>query len=194
MRARARKPSTMKSTDAEILVIGSGIAGLSFALKAAEHGSVHVITKKERAVSSTNYAQGGIAAVFAPDDALELHVRDTVVAGAGLCHLHAVETLVRDGPARVRDLIDWGVRFSRAGNELSLGREGGHSRRRILHAGDLTGREIERALLGRDRAGAPHGRAASLSRLSRVSRDRWSGRGVSSHDQSRYRNRRWRCA
>ena len=137
----------MKSTDAEILVIGSGIAGLSFALKAAEHGSVHVITKKERVVSSTNYAQGGIAAVFAPDDALELHVRDTVVAGAGLCHLHAVETLVRDGPARVRDLIEWGVRFSRAGGELSLGREGGHSRRRILHAGDLTGREIERALL-----------------------------------------------
>jgi L-aspartate oxidase len=137
----------MKSTDVDILVIGSGIAGLSFALKAADHGSVHVITKKERAVSSTNYAQGGIAAVFASDDTLELHVRDTIVAGAGLCHLQAVETLVRDGPARVRDLIDWGVRFSRAGSELSLGREGGHSRRRILHAGDLTGREIERALL-----------------------------------------------
>jgi L-aspartate oxidase len=137
----------MTSTDVDILVIGSGIAGLSFALKAAEHGSVYVITKKERAASSTNYAQGGIAAVFAADDALALHVRDTLVAGAGLCHLHAVETLVRDGPARVRDLIDWGVRFSRAGDELSLGREGGHSRRRILHAGDLTGREIERALL-----------------------------------------------
>src|SRR5919109_5274343 len=145
----------MKHIDVDILVIGSGIAGLSFALKAADHGSVHVITKKERAASSTNYAQGGIAAVFAPDDALELHVRDTLVAGAGLCHLHAVETLVRDGPARVRDLIDWGVRFSRSGNELSLGREGGHTRRRILHAGDLTGREIERALL--DAAAAhPH--------------------------------------
>lgn len=155
----------MKSTDVDILVIGSGIAGLSFALKAAEHGSVHVITKKERAVSSTNYAQGGIAAVFAADDALELHIRDTVVAGAGLCHLHAVETLVRDGPARVRDLIDWGVRFSRAGSDLSLGREGGHSRRRILHAGDLTGREIERALLD---AAAEHPRIQLFEDLQAV--------------------------
>jgi L-aspartate oxidase len=137
----------MKRTEVDILVIGSGIAGLTFALRAAEHGSVHVITKKERAVSSTNYAQGGIAAVFADDDSTELHVRDTLLAGAGLCHLRAVEMLVRDGPARVRDLIDWGVRFSRSGDALSLGREGGHSRRRVLHAGDLTGREIERALL-----------------------------------------------
>jgi L-aspartate oxidase len=155
----------MKRTDVDILVIGSGIAGLTFALKAAEHGSVHVITKKERAVSSTNYAQGGIAAVFAADDALELHVRDTLVAGAGLCHLHAVETLVRDGPARVRDLIDWGVRFSRSGNELSLGREGGHTRRRILHAGDLTGREIERALLD---AAAAHPRIRVFEDLQAV--------------------------
>jgi L-aspartate oxidase len=155
----------MKRTDVDILVIGSGIAGLSFALKAADHGSVHVITKKERAVSSTNYAQGGIAAVFAPDDALQLHVRDTLVAGAGLCHLHAVETLVRDGPARVRDLIDWGVRFSHSGSELSLGREGGHSRRRILHAGDLTGREIERALLD---AAAAHPRIRVFEDLQAV--------------------------
>src|SRR5688572_288979 len=155
----------MKRTDVDILVIGSGIAGLSFALKAAEHGSVHVITKKERAVSSTNYAQGGIAAVFAPDDALQLHVRDTLVAGAGLCHLRAVETLVRDGPARVRDLIDWGVRFSHSGSELSLGREGGHSRRRILHAGDLTGREIERALLD---AAAAHPRIRVFEDLQAV--------------------------
>jgi L-aspartate oxidase len=132
---------------ADVLVIGSGIAGLTYALKAAEFGSVCVVTKKERAVSSTNYAQGGIAAVIAPDDSLELHVRDTLVAGAGLCHMRAVENLVREGPARVRDLIDWGVRFSGSAAGLSLGREGGHSRRRILHAGDLTGREIERALL-----------------------------------------------
>jgi len=131
-----------------VLVVGSGIAGLTFALKAAEHGDVLVVTKKERAASSTNYAQGGIAAVMSPDDSPELHVRDTLVAGAGLCHLRAVEDLVREGPARARDLIDWGVRFTRsAGDKLSLGREGGHSRRRILHAGDLTGREIERALL-----------------------------------------------
>jgi L-aspartate oxidase len=135
------------SERADVLVIGSGIAGLTYALRAAEHGDVVVVTKKERAVSSTNYAQGGIAAVIAPDDSLDLHVRDTLVAGAGLCHLRAVEELVREGPARVRDLIDWGVRFSAAGGDLSLGREGGHSRRRIVHAGDLTGREIERALL-----------------------------------------------
>jgi L-aspartate oxidase len=137
----------MRRMEADILVIGSGIAGLTFALKAAEHGDVCVVTKKERAVSSTNYAQGGIAAVMANDDSPELHVRDTVVAGAGLCLLNAVESLVREGPDRVRDLIDWGVRFSQSATGLSLGREGGHSRRRIVHAGDLTGREIESALL-----------------------------------------------
>jgi L-aspartate oxidase len=137
----------MRRTSTDILVIGSGIAGLTFALKAAAHGSVCVVTKKERAVSSTNYAQGGIAAVMARDDSPELHVRDTIMAGAGLCHLRAVEMLVREGPARVKDLIDWGVRFSRSGGSLSLGREGGHSRRRIVHASDLTGREIEGALL-----------------------------------------------
>jgi L-aspartate oxidase len=137
----------MRTAATDVLVIGSGIAGLTFALKAAGHATVHVVTKKERAVSSTNYAQGGIAAVMAPDDSLELHVRDTLLAGAGLCHLGAVESLVREGPARVRDLIDWGVRFSATAGDLSLGREGGHSRRRILHAGDLTGREIEGALI-----------------------------------------------
>ncbi|MEX0907746.1 MAG: L-aspartate oxidase [Gemmatimonadota bacterium] len=137
----------MKRQSTDILVIGSGIAGLTYALKAAEHGRVCVVTKKERAASSTNHAQGGIAAVMAPDDSLELHVRDTLVAGAGLCHLRAVQMLVEEGPARVRDLIEWGVRFTGTTTSLSLGREGGHSRRRIVHAGDLTGREIERALL-----------------------------------------------
>ncbi|HSJ13691.1 MAG TPA: L-aspartate oxidase [Longimicrobiales bacterium] len=131
----------------DVLVIGSGIAGLSYALRAAEHGTVAVITKKERAESSTNYAQGGIAAVMADDDSVALHVRDTLLAGGGLCHLHAVTELAREGAARVRDLMDWGVRFTRGETGLSLGREGGHSRRRVVHAGDLTGREIERALL-----------------------------------------------
>jgi L-aspartate oxidase len=137
----------MKTHETDILVIGSGIAGLSYALKAVEHGRVAVVTKKERAASSTNWAQGGIAAVVAGDDSIALHVRDTIVAGAGLCHTDAVHDLVREGPARVRELIEWGVAFSREGEGLSLGREGGHSRRRIVHAGDLTGREIERALL-----------------------------------------------
>src|SRR5690606_12088446 len=146
-RSRARAGAAMRTDSADVLVIGSGIAGLSFALKAARRADVCVVTKKERAVSSTNYAQGGIAAVMSPDDSLGLHVRDTLVAGAGLCHLRAVESLVREGPARVRDLIDWGVEFTRTDGQLSLGREGGHSRRRILHAADLTGREIERALI-----------------------------------------------
>jgi L-aspartate oxidase len=137
----------MKRIDTDVLVIGSGIAGLTFALQAAEHGDVCIVTKKERAASSTNWAQGGIAAVTADDDSPDLHVRDTLVAGAGLCHLRAVERLVEEGPARVRDLIEWGVRFTRSEEGLSLGREGGHSRRRVVHAGDLTGREIERALL-----------------------------------------------
>lgn len=137
----------MKHASTDVLVIGSGIAGLSYALKAAQHGSVAVITKKQRADSSTNRAQGGIAAVMAPDDSVTLHVRDTVVAGAGLCSLSAVQMLAAEGPARVRDLMEWGVAFTREAGGLSLGREGGHSRRRIVHAADLTGREIERALL-----------------------------------------------
>ncbi|HEX6006311.1 MAG TPA: L-aspartate oxidase [Burkholderiales bacterium] len=130
-----------------MLVIGSGIAGLSFALKTARDHNVVLITKKERVESSTNYAQGGIASVMSADDSLELHVRDTLLAGAGLCHPSAVAGLVREGPARVRELMNWGVEFTRSGGDLSLGREGGHSRRRIVHAADLTGREIERALL-----------------------------------------------
>jgi L-aspartate oxidase len=134
-------------TRADVVVVGSGIAGLSFALKVARYGSVAIVTKKGRPDSSTNWAQGGIAAAFAPDDSPSLHMEDTLVAGAGLCHPDAVEVLVREGPQRVRELIELGVHFSREGAGLSLGREGGHSRRRIVRAEDLTGREIERALL-----------------------------------------------
>lgn len=131
----------------DVLVVGSGIAGLFFAIKAARYGRVAIVTKKERVESSTNYAQGGVAAVFAAGDSPALHARDTLVAGAGLCHRDAVEVLVSEGPLRVAELIELGVRFSRQGAELSLGREGGHSRRRIVRADDLTGREIERGLL-----------------------------------------------
>ena len=140
----------------DFLIIGSGIAGLTFALKVAEHGSVVLITKKHRAESNTNYAQGGIAAVMAKDDSFELHVRDTLEAGAGLCNEQVVRTIVSEGPALVRELIDFGVKFTQAENSsrdknvaptFDLGREGGHSKRRVLHAGDITGREIERALL-----------------------------------------------
>jgi L-aspartate oxidase len=135
-------------------VLGSGIAGLSFALKAAPHGRVAVVTKKEPSESNTNYAQGGIASVMSSEDSFDLHVSDTLAAGAGLCREHVVRMVVEDGPARIRELIDLGVQFTdrdvpgRPGvREPDLGREGGHSRRRILHAKDVTGREIERALL-----------------------------------------------
>jgi L-aspartate oxidase len=138
----------------DFIVLGSGIAGLSFALKVASHGRVAIITKKKRADSNTNYAQGGIASVTSKEDSFEAHVRDTLEAGAGLCREEVVRTIVTEGPARIQELIDLGMRFSEREDpahpgkkELDLGREGGHSQRRILHAKDMTGREIERALL-----------------------------------------------
>jgi L-aspartate oxidase len=132
---------------ADVVVVGSGIAGLSFALKAARYGTVALVTKKTQPDSSTNWAQGGIAAAFGADDSPALHMEDTLVAGAGLCHPDAVDVLVREGPQRVRELIEFGVKFTEEQGDLSLGREGGHSRRRIVRSDDLTGREIERALL-----------------------------------------------
>ena len=135
----------------DFLIIGSGIAGLSLALKAATLGTVAIITKKEQAESNTNYAQGGVAAVVSPDDSFALHIEDTLKAGAGLCHREAVELLVHKGPERVRELIDWGVEFTYRQDSkkiaLDLGREGGHSRNRIVHARDLTGRIVEQSLL-----------------------------------------------
>ena len=136
----------------DFVVIGSGIAGLSFALKAALQGRVAIVTKRARAESNTSWAQGGIASVTSSEDSFELHVRDTLDAGAGLCDEKVVRSIVSDGPARIRELIDLGVAFDErelpgGGHELDLGREGGHSKRRILHARDVTGREIERALL-----------------------------------------------
>ncbi len=134
-------------TQTDFLVIGSGIAGLSFALKAADYGSVAIITKKEKAESNTNYAQGGIAAVVDQHDSFDSHVADTLAAGAGLCHRDAVEMMVHEGPAAIEELVSWGAEFSRDTSGLVLGREGGHSRSRIVHAKDRTGREVERALL-----------------------------------------------
>ncbi len=144
----------MRTLETEILVVGSGIAGLTFTLKASEYADVLLLTKKDRVESNTNYAQGGVAAAVGEDDDPALHRRDTLLAGAGLCHTRTVDDLVREGPERVAELVEWGVEFSRGEDGLSLGREGGHSRRRILHAGDLTGREIEQSLL-RAVAGAP---------------------------------------
>ncbi|HEX9935355.1 MAG TPA: L-aspartate oxidase [bacterium] len=134
----------------DFLVIGSGIAGLSFALRAAEVGTVTILTKKERADSNTNYAQGGIACVMSPDDSFDFHIRDTLEAGVGLCHPDAVRRIVEEGPRRVLELEKWGVAFTRGGTaSLDLGREGGHSRNRIVHAEDRTGAAMEQALLER---------------------------------------------
>jgi len=138
----------------DYLVLGSGIAGLTFALKVAPRGRVAIITKKNKAESNTNYAQGGIAAVTSKEDSVEIHVRDTLQAGAGLCNEQVVRTIIQEGPARIAELIELGMKFSEreipeshGARELDLGKEGGHSKRRILHAQDVTGREIERALL-----------------------------------------------
>ena len=134
----------------DFLVLGSGIAGLSFAIKAADLGTVAIVTKKEKSESNTNLAQGGIAAVYDKEDRFEYHINDTIAAGAGLCKEEVVRFVVMDGPERIKELLEWGVEFTRAGDDdashYDLGREGGHSMRRVLHARDLTGQEIERAL------------------------------------------------
>lgn len=133
----------------DVLVVGSGIAGLSFARKVADLGHrVCILTKKERAESNTNYAQGGIAAVTSKNDDFELHVNDTLNAGDGLCNEAVVRAIVEDAPARIQELVDLGVAFSNLEDgRVSLHKEGGHSKRRILHVKDLTGKAIENALL-----------------------------------------------
>ncbi len=133
----------------DYIVIGSGLAGLTFALKIAEYGSVALITKDAVEESATRYAQGGIASVMAEDDSVDLHVSDTIEAGRGLCQEDVVRCIIREGPARVRELIRLGTKFTRTQGEdtFHLTREGGHSKRRILHADDLTGLEIERTLI-----------------------------------------------
>jgi len=133
----------------DVLVIGSGVAGMWFALRAAEHGKVLMLTKTVPEESNSRYAQGGIAAVWSDDDAYDNHVQDTFVAGAGLCRGDAVLQTVREGPDRVRELIEIGAIFTRSDADpdaYDLHREGGHSHRRILHAEDFTGQEIVRAL------------------------------------------------
>jgi L-aspartate oxidase len=132
----------------DYLVIGSGVAGLFFALKAAEHGQVLLITKGQATESNTQWAQGGIAGVFAEQDSFEKHIEDTLIAGDGLCNPATVRRVVEEGPDRIQELMDYGTRFDRAADgTLLLGKEGGHSENRILHSRDSTGAEIARALL-----------------------------------------------
>jgi L-aspartate oxidase len=142
----------MLEIQTDYLVIGSGIAGLTFALEAAESGKVAIVTKKEKMEASTNYAQGGIASVFSPEDHFDLHLRDTLESGVGLCNEKVAELVVREGPDRIRELMALGVNFSRRGESdenLDLGKEGGHTKRRIVHTKDRTGREVEKVLLQR---------------------------------------------
>jgi L-aspartate oxidase len=145
-----------QTSSSDFLIVGSGIAGLSLALQAAEFGSVNLVTKRAASESATDNAQGGLAVVVSEEDSFEAHIGDTLSAGAGLCDPAVVRRVVTQAPARLKDLVAWGVRFS-GGNgapgnaEYQLGLEGGHSRRRILHVGDYTGHAIEEVLLERVR-------------------------------------------
>ena len=134
--------------DIDFLVIGSGIAGLSFALKAANHGKVLIVTKASEDESNTKYAQGGVAVVVDKEDSFQKHIEDTLIAGDGLCDEHIVELVVKEGPARIEEIIQYGTHFDKDTEGIfDLAKEGGHSEHRVLHYKDITGFEIERALL-----------------------------------------------
>ncbi len=130
----------------DFLVVGSGIAGLNFALKVAKYGRVTIVTKKEIMESNTNLAQGGIAAVTRKDDSVQLHIEDTLNVGSGLSNKRIVKLLAEQGPEAIRNLLSFGVNFDKENDELHLTTEGGHSMARVLHSGDSTGREIEQAM------------------------------------------------
>ncbi len=136
----------MKKTD--YLVIGSGIAGLSFALKAAKNGKVCIVTKSNEDESNTKYAQGGVAVVIDKDDSYEKHIEDTLIAGDGLCDKSVVELVVKEGPERISEIVNYGTNFDKTiQGEYHLAKEGGHSEHRVLHFKDITGFEIEKVLL-----------------------------------------------
>ena len=137
----------MKHTS-DFLVLGSGIAGLTYALKVAQHGKVVIITKENPEESNTKYAQGGIAAVWNEGDNFEKHIKDTLECGGGLCNEKVVEIVVRESTERINELIEWGTKFDKnEEGEYDLAKEGGHSEHRVLHHKDITGWEIERTLL-----------------------------------------------
>jgi L-aspartate oxidase len=143
----------MKSETVDFLIIGSGVAGLRAAIELAPFGDVLVVTKEKPSESTTEYAQGGIAAVMSDEDRVGIHLEDTLKAGDGLCREEAVKALVEEGPERIMELISWGAEFDREGLKLSLAIEAAHSKRRVLHAhGDSTGKELERVLLNKVRS------------------------------------------
>jgi L-aspartate oxidase len=145
--------ASLIDVETDFVVVGAGVAGLSAAIELAANGRVLVIAKDTLRESSSEYAQGGIAAALSDDDEVELHEHDTIVAGDGLCDVHAVRTLVEEGPAAIERLIEWGTAFDREGTKLLFAREGAHSRNRVLHAhGDSTGREILRTLRNKARS------------------------------------------
>ncbi len=132
----------------DLLIIGGGLAGLRAANAALGHQSVLVLSKNELYESNSQYAQGGIASVTDPEDRFENHVEDTLVAGGNLCDRSVVDMVVREAPERIEELIQWGTRFDQLRGNLALGREGGHSHERIVHAlGDATGKEVMRAVI-----------------------------------------------
>jgi L-aspartate oxidase len=144
---------TCAPSETDFLVVGAGVAGLRAAIELAPAGRVVVLAKREVADSNTQWAQGGIAAALSDEDEISLHLQDTLIAGDGLCNVEAAKVLVEDAPARIEELIQWGTEFDRQGTKLTFGREGAHSRNRILHAhGDSTGREILRALYAKAKA------------------------------------------
>ena len=132
--------------NADFLVVGSGIAGLNFALKVVKFGKVIIVTKKEIMESNTNLAQGGIAAVTRKDDSVPLHIEDTLNVGSGLSNKRMVEILAKQGPVAIQNLLSFGVNFDKDNDEVHLTTEGGHSIARVLHSGDSTGKEIEQAM------------------------------------------------